>query len=492
MKPYIHKLRTKNNNYIYDVWTNEILKVDDVTYDIIDVIYSKRENDIINIYRNKYKESDIIRSLNEIKIAINKENLFSRIKKRKLVFYNNMEIKEKCNNGLSHLILNVTEQCNLRCKYCIYSGNYYYERKHSTNKMSSEIALKSIDFFFEHNKKANDIIIGFYGGEPLINIKLIKECVEYAKAKNKNKKMFFTITSNGTLFNDNIIDFLINNKIGLAISLDGPKEIHDRYRVNHNGNGTYDIIKNNLCKIKEINNDYYNNYIVFNMVITSYNDISKIEQFVNENEEIFDKNILLINYVVQFNNYLYNKNILNKLIFNKSELLSKYITSIIEKKENKFLSYLLNKDYVKFHYRKRYKVIGDEILLTHLCVPGGTKLVVNYDGEFHFCTNLCSNMSIGNIYSGLNHYKIINILSEFINICEKDCYKCWAIRLCDACFITAAKGEIFSIKQKRRVCIGIRNEIKNILVSYNEAIEKKEDIFEILNYDENKKRIWES
>lgn len=492
MKPYIHKFKTNNNNYIYDVWTNEILKVDDIAYEIIDLIYSKKESDIINIYLNKYKESDIIKSLNAIKLAINKENLFSRIKKREFVFYNDMELKEICDNSLSHLILNVTEQCNLRCKYCLYSGNYYYERKHSVNKMSSEIALKSIDYFFEHNKKASNIIIGFYGGEPLINFKLIEECVEYAKEKNKDKKMDFTLTSNGTLFNDNIIEYLIKNKIGLAISLDGPKEIHDRYRVTSNGNGTYDIIKNNLCKIKDKNNDYYNNYIVFNMVITSYNYMSKIEQFVNENEEIFDKNTLLINYLIPFNNDLYKKNILNKSIFNKSELLSKYIANIIEKKENKYLSYLLNKDYVNIHYRKRYKGIGNEIFLTFLCVPGGTKLIVNYNGEFHFCTNLCSNMSIGNIYSGLDYDKIINLVSEFINICKKDCYKCWAIRLCNACFVAAAKGEMFSIKQKRRVCIGIRNEIENILISYNEAIEKKEDIFEILNYDEDKQRIWES
>ena len=153
-------------------------------------------------------------------------------------------------NGIDHMCLVLTNECNLRCRYCIYSEHYYYSRPYSNRKMEFEVAKKAVDYYFRVNDKSieyNPYImpsIGFYGGEPLLAWDVIVKVVNYIK--NKTDKCLFSITTNGLLLDIEKIKFMLKNNFAISISLDGTKEEHDRNRIDQSSNGSFERVYNNL------------------------------------------------------------------------------------------------------------------------------------------------------------------------------------------------------------------------------------------------------
>ena len=116
--------------------------------------------------------------------------------------------------------------------------------------MSWDTAKKAIDFFLKRNIELPEIIIGFYGGEPLLEFDLIKKCVEYVESIVEGKKVFFNITTNGTLLTDEVVDFFVEKDFKLSISLDGSQKEHDVNRKFRDGSGSFNTIINNIKRIK--------------------------------------------------------------------------------------------------------------------------------------------------------------------------------------------------------------------------------------------------
>ncbi len=160
----------------------------------------------------------------------------------------------------SMIILCVTERCNLRCDYCCYSGLFEGQRAHGTRTMSFETARKAVDAHLSSRQKNGIAAISFYGGEPLLEFNLIKEVVQYAKeqAEIMSKKLVFSITSNGTLLDDEKIHFLVDNKFSILVSLDGPQSLHDRYRVfaGTQRRGSFETVTKNLKRFVDLYPDY--------------------------------------------------------------------------------------------------------------------------------------------------------------------------------------------------------------------------------------------
>ncbi|MEA3295822.1 MAG: radical SAM protein [Patescibacteria group bacterium] len=134
---------------------------------------------------------------------------------------------------MNQLSLEITQNCNLRCKYCVYGEDYFYYRSRSNKEMEYEVTKKGIEYVFniinERNKK--EFSLSFYGGEPLLNFEIIKKIVKYSKKLFNKWKLRFSITTNGTLIDEEIINFLILNNFQVLISLDGPKDVHDAKRI---------------------------------------------------------------------------------------------------------------------------------------------------------------------------------------------------------------------------------------------------------------------
>lgn len=248
------------------------------------VIKTINQNEYLYIHDSKAVfTSKILESKNRMKY-LEKYNLYKKDSYFKKEKFTEDKIKNLIyTEGLQQLILEVTSACNLRCKYCIFSGNYNIMRTHNTISMDFATAKKAIDMYLEMFQTGQDFnpdrtpTIAFYGGEPLLNYKLIKECIEYIERKYRNLKVRYTTTTNGTLLTDEIIHFFKKYDVNILVSLDGPEEEHDRNRVYANGKGTFKDIYRNIEKL----NDTFQRP-VFTLSVYDYNsDIESISNFYN-------------------------------------------------------------------------------------------------------------------------------------------------------------------------------------------------------------------
>lgn len=454
-RPFIKKIKTERNYYIYDVNTNNILKVDKVVWEVVDFIHELSRDEILNRWKDKFKRQDIIRALDNIYLNMEKENLFSTHRPRGIKFpFSEAEVIRALNTSLQQITLEVTQQCNLRCFYCVYSGKFPARRVHSNKFMDFSVAKQAIDFYIEHSQENPSPAITFYGGEPFLNFPLIQKCITYAKEKAK-RKIHFGITTNGTLLNDNIINFLVKNDCGLTVSLDGPKEIHDRYRRTIGGGGTFDIIMSNIEKIRKTSSEYFFSRAGFNVVISPPFQLEKLKEFFDWFVDRYPHSYFKIGFVKKEGSSLFNNEWeRNNLHDQLNQLKLKFKFNLIKGNPNEspFLKSLFEDDILKIYKRGIFDKIGDFHPPNGICIPGFRKLFVNAYGNFYICERLDNFKTIGNTIKGFDYEKILNLIDNYSFLCNKDCLNCWLIRLCDSCFVLAVSGNELSLDKKREKC----------------------------------------
>ena len=254
----VHQYKLNGYNIVLDTCSGSVHTVDDVAYDIIALYKDKTPEEICKIIIEKYPEKnltekDITDCLEDIKYLEDNKKLFTPD------VYENMAFDFKNRNTvLKAMCLHVAHTCNLNCEYCFASqGKYHGERA----LMDFETGKKALDFLIANSGTRHNLEVDFFGGEPLMNWDVVKKLVAYAREQEKihNKNFRFTLTTNGMLIDDDVIDFSNKEMSNVVLSLDGRKEIHDRLRKDYAGNGSYDVI---LPKFKEFvkrrgNKSYY-------------------------------------------------------------------------------------------------------------------------------------------------------------------------------------------------------------------------------------------
>ena len=251
----IHKYKLNGFNIVLDVNSGGVHLVDELTYDLLDIIEPPFEDkcpqQVIDKLSDKYPAEEISTCYDEITELYNDKILFSEDDYEKYAKYSVASpVKAMC--------LNIAHDCQLRCKYCFAStGDFGKGRK----LMSLETGKHAIDFLLENSGNRPNLELDFFGGEPLMNFNVVKQIVEYARSREKefNKKFRFTITPNGLLLDDDKIDFINREMSNVVLSIDGRKEINDYFRVLPNGQGCYDMILPKYKKLVEGRGDkeYY-------------------------------------------------------------------------------------------------------------------------------------------------------------------------------------------------------------------------------------------
>lgn len=485
MKPFIKKLKTKKNFYIYDINTNNFLKIDKVVYKIIDDIYDLSTEAILNKWKNQFSKNSLLNAITNVKKNIKEEALFSSFRPKKIKHhFSKEEIKYNLNNTLTNLCLEVTQQCNMRCIYCSYSGKFPYKRAHNNTRMSFNIAKRAIDFFLTHSKESEGKFISFYGGEPLLNFALIRKCIAYMNEKS-DEKIYFGITTNGTLLNEEMIKFLLQtNKVQITISLDGPKEIHDRYRKFPSGEGTYDFIINNIKKIKQICQNISSLGLKFNVTIAPPYKLNKQKKYF---DILCRENGYMVSpfYVNTNESNLFKE---EKISFKQDFYIQKenmkkiFRMNLIENKvdSSPFLKELFSSRYRKIHKRGIFESLDNYCYPNGTCVPGWAQLFVDSAGSFFICEKMTDFHSIGNIDNGFDFKLISDLLDEYCEICNMDCLDCWAIRLCRACFDNAKKRGKIDIERKRKFCEFFKRYLEKDLIFYIEVLENNPNAFKYM------------
>ena len=242
----VHLYKLGGYNIVLDVASGSVHTVDDLAYDVISLYDKFNENQLIARLLSKYPEDEIKNCYREVIALKESGKLFSKDNFENL----SGKLKEKSKGIIKALCLHVAHTCNLNCSYCFASqGKYHGERA----VMSYEVGKRALDFLVENSGTRRNLEVDFFGGEPLLNFEVVKRLVAYARSieKEKNKNFRFTLTTNGVNIDDDVIEFANREMHNVVLSLDGRKEVHDRFRVDYAGNGSYDRIVPKFQKLVE-------------------------------------------------------------------------------------------------------------------------------------------------------------------------------------------------------------------------------------------------
>ena len=457
--------------YIYDRNTNYIVEVDKKTFELVN------EKNGISAFIEKDFKREGNKSLEELKKYYEKYGLFKPFQVAGFKFD-----KSKFKKGMSHLILNIHENCNMRCKYCSYSSIYQNQKKYNSRRMDSDIAIKAADFFIKNVKNVERPVIGFYGGEPLLNFITITKVVEYAI--KKKEIIDFSITTNGTLLTEEIVDFFIKHKFTVFVSLDGPPPIHNRYRVYKNGTPTFFDIYKKLEMIKRKNPEYYRKKVGFSIVFhPPYDKWDELYKFFTE-DELVAVNIHIWSFVNPigtdfYKNFSHEEN--KKYIGFFNNWRSRYEEYLIkenyEDKDFRFLSELFGKEIFRIHNLPKGEVRNKYLHPNRICYPGYYKAFVSPEGFIYPCEKVGYMLKVGDIFNGLNEDLIEETIGRYTDLVENMCKECWAVRLCNVCFISAITENGFDYERKKEFCKYTLSTLEKNIKSYIKIISKNREVF---------------
>lgn len=451
--PVFHTFVAGGKKYMFDANANTFIKLSEELYSDLD----------------KYRES----GFRNISPAIERLKERGYLRERvdfEMIHPMDSTLEYSLERCIGTVALQVTQGCNLRCKYCAYSGGYD-NRTHSSKRMSKETAFKAIDFLFNHSIDRNKISLGFYGGEPLLEFGLIKECVEYAKRKSSGKELMFNMTTNATLITDEILEFLYDNKFSLTISLDGDRQAHNKNRVfAANSMGTFDVVMQKLQKLQTCHPDYMNR-IHINAVIDPTTNFDCTSSFFADYETVKD-------------------------FYVRANLISDYYRkdgTVRDEKYSEKFSYEIFKLYLQklgrledgsvsklvIHGFQSLEDIHENVnLATSLvtkrdhhagpCVPGMQRLFIDVEGNLYPCERVSETskaVRMGHIDTGFDFDRARNLLN-IGKLTEKECKKCWAFRFCSSCAVQADDLEKLSAKKKLQNCAMIRAHVDNMMRDY--------------------------
>lgn len=413
----IHAYKMNGYNIIIDQNSGCVHSVDEVAYDIITMYETKSKDEIKEFILNKYSdradvtEEDIELCFEDIEALIADHRLFS-----KDTFEETAKEFKKRQGVVKAICLHVAHDCNLACKYC-FAGEGEYDGPKGL--MSLETGKRALDFLIEQSGTRKNLEVDFFGGEPLLNWEVCKQLVEYGRSKEKeyNKNFRFTLTTNGLLVTDEVIDFCNKEMGNVVLSLDGRKETHDRLRTFCNGKGSYDLIIDKFKKFANSRNqsDYYmrGTYTHYNtdfskdilhMADMGFKELS-IEPVVSDPKEAYalkesDLPILKEQYEILAN-----------------EMLKRY------RKGDGFTFY---------HYMIDLDAGPCIVKRVSGCGVGTEYMAVTPDGDLYPCHQFVGDekFKLGDIWNGVKNKEVLDQFNECNVYSHKECKDCFAKLYC--------------------------------------------------------------
>ena len=414
----VHQYKLNGYNIVLDTASGSVHTVDDLAYDIIEMYANGAQSEkIIDDMLEKYKDSadvtreEILACIEDIKELEKAGKIFSKDEYEQLAcnYKNNSKV-------IKALCLHVAHTCNLNCSYCFASqGKYQGDRA----LMSFEVGKQAFDFLIANSGTRRNLEVDFFGGEPLMNWDVVKQLVAYARSieKQHNKNFRFTLTTNGILLDDEVIDFLNREMSNVVLSLDGRKDVNDHFRRDYAGNGSYEKIVPKFLRLveKRGGKDYYvrgtfthNNTDftndIFHMADLGFKELS-MEPVVCPPDDPYA---------------LTQEDL--PIILEQYEILAKEM--IKRKKEGNgftFYHYMLDLKNGPCIYKR---ITG--------CGSGTEYMAVTPWGELFPCHQFVGDpkYSLGNIYDGVTNTEIQDGFRSCNAYAREECKNCWARMYC--------------------------------------------------------------
>jgi len=472
--------------YLYDTNTNTVHPVpDEIDDQFIRKIYDTSGNDIIHAV--EVPNDELGAFLRYVTLWRKHTDAFSRKPCPPRFQLSGVDEAHKSQLLTSlawDLILITTEECNLRCAYCIHEEDLYPNRdKHGSRKMDIETTRKAIDLYLAANK--NEMVkpfnlralnIVFYGGEALLNWDVVKDGITYSREKYDGQNEFHIgITTNLTLLSCDDLPFLRDNKVFLTVSLDGPGEEHDRYRVYKNGAPTSGDVMKNLAMIRDFDREYYDVYVKALVTINGNSDMSLIADFF---ENTRDKiKIQIVSPLKDMFDSLFHK----RYPFNKEKFIES-ANRLQQSFENECLkgrNFSTGEPFYAFCYDVISGSFGapnfcnyEKQWYTGICAPW-RKMAITPDGNIHMCERIGTGKPVGHIDYGFDEERLLQFYNEFF-LSTDDCGSCWARNRCIICPAEVDSGGKPYFENR---CDNIRDKVMINLENLYSMLELKPDLF---------------
>jgi len=469
----LKKIETAHGFYVYDTWTNEILEVDATVFAALP-----------GGEATQAPPGDRARAEAEI-AAARAAGYFSpqrpHIANFPLARFE--AYRARLEAGPDHLIVAITERCNFRCRYCTYSGAYQDMRAHSDRRMSRETLFAAIDWLTGFARESYGI--GFYGGEPLMELPLIREAVAHIRART-DKPVAFRMTTNGALLTAKTCKFLIDNDFRVNVSIDGPQWVNDRHRRLKRGGGGFARTWAGLRRLREAAPDYFARRVTFSVVAAPPVALNEIHAFMEDNPEIFRDHLINVSAVSAHPSTLPDDLKPDRAAFlrEREALFKTFRDDLLAGKTSSFAFRFFNDDFLDLHQRDMSRM-GETTTSDGQCLPGSGKCMVDVDGNLHMCEKIGASRPIGHVSRGLDIEAILAFLGDYDAFLPAACSRCWMVRLCSKCCIHFREGDALSKERLSRYCRSQEERWSWALQRYIEMREADPDIFGLFSAGSN-------
>ena len=359
-------------------------------------------------------------------------------------------------NGFTELILKTTDECNLRCKYCVYSDHYPYTSQYSHNRMPLSTAISAVDYYLNCiidqqlflNKTP---FIAFYGGEPLLNFNLVKGVIEHVEETYPNLLVHYTITTNGIMLKDkHIADFLRSHNVIICVSIYGYRDNHDRNRLKTNGAPTYD-------EICEIVHSYFQDYqLIYSLCCIDYlTDLRKLYQYYMTYDRMSGgdmPHLLRVSQIFDLGTDYYDQfsaESQERFASDYRHLEAEYIRLAQNGESNWFLDLMIGQELLHVFDRPKFGNLGGFYVVNGCCVPG-EKIYVYPDGTFGVCEKVgIDDIKIGDIHNGIDFKCVSSWINKMNRIMSDFCGACTTSSACSVCFSQLTSAESLGFTKRK-------------------------------------------
>lgn len=460
-EPFIHLFGEDANRFVLDVHTSRLFSV------------TSRESAVLSRWKDgtplasmasEYPEE--VRSI----LRLREQRLFCGERPQALAFGADWQgICDKIQHERYLTILELTQECNLRCRYCACGAGRQGRRGRRPAVMNEDVLRAAVASAFAHGDALEEIALGFYGGEPLLAFESLKIAVRAARANASGQRVALSLTTNCTLMDVEKATFLRDAGFSILVSVDGPQHMHDRYRRFPDGHGSYRSTMRGLRTLLEVFDTEALERISLNMVVPFAAWLPHLEDFW-ESEPWVPRNLRA---QASFMVAPPNLHVPCPPEEERPTLMSTWLSAVREGKAQRTSlgGGMFDVAMAKLHQRSIFASPRREFFPNGCCIPGNRKVFVAADGEYRICERAHGTPAIGSVHTGVDLPRIRALVEEYCEASRVECLKCWAVGLCPLCFANAYEGGRLRLSRKNSACEEVRNELERDLVLYGSLVE---------------------
>lgn len=472
--PFVHVFSSRGCYYAYDVNTNRILAIEPVLAAVLPLFGQLPEREIVERLGKEHGRSTVRGALAAVVQGRKRDGLFLP---RTVKLVARKQEPGSHDSKLRHLILTVTERCNLRCRYCLHGAGLEWVRPHGRRDMGSETAKKALRYFLDRADPQRQPVVSFYGGEPLLVPGLIRQVVTAGRTHTRGDEILFAIDTNGFELSAETVSLIQEQEIHLQVSLDGPRQIHDRHRRDTRGQPSFDLIMANLDRLLTSNPEAADR-LSFVITLTPGADLEAVAEFFSSFPTYRRRGIatqprVRVNRAdLSGQNWPRENEGWRTLDRQVVEARETYLNAVRGRRRDELspvIRALFEPAVIRLHHRSG-RPLGAAMTPGGNCRPGVRKLHVGPDGAFQPCERTGHVAGIGELDGRMEGALIDQLDARFQQAVRPGCADCWALRLCGVCYAVLGPLAVAADGAAARLCKQVRARREEELALFAEIL----------------------